>query len=109
MKTYAICGLSSRAIGHFAIPFLGNPKLPEFEDYSAHARLVAILDMDRERVAAWTNGTIPTFIGQTFCATLNSPEAVRDGGSHPSIFDFRHRRWRTILAATRGGISERAT
>ncbi|MDD5705311.1 MAG: Gfo/Idh/MocA family oxidoreductase [Kiritimatiellae bacterium] len=50
MKTYVICGLSGRAIGHFALPLIGNPKLPEYGDYSAHGRLVAILDIDRERV-----------------------------------------------------------
>ena len=53
MKTYALCGLSARGIAHFALPLTGNAKLPEYGDYSAHGRLVAIVDNDPERVAAF--------------------------------------------------------
>jgi predicted dehydrogenase len=69
MKTYAICGLSSRAIGHFALPLIGNPKLPEYGDYSAHGRLVAILDLDPERVAAFNQNqgcSIPYYPADAF-------------------------------------------
>ena len=50
MKTYAICGISARAVGQFILPFIGNPKLPEYGDFTKHGRIVAILDADRERV-----------------------------------------------------------
>ena len=50
MKTYAICGLSGRAVGQFVLPLIGNPKLPEYGDFSKHGKIVAVLDIDRERV-----------------------------------------------------------
>lgn len=50
MKTYAICGMSSRAIGHFVLPLMGNPKLPEYGNYSKYGRVVGVLDIDEERV-----------------------------------------------------------
>lgn len=50
MKKYAICGFSNRCIGHFAVPLIGNPKLPEYGNFSNYGKLVAILDVDEERV-----------------------------------------------------------
>ncbi|MEO6848639.1 MAG: Gfo/Idh/MocA family oxidoreductase, partial [Chthoniobacterales bacterium] len=61
MKTYAICGLSSRAIGNFVLPLLGNPKLPEYGDYRAHGKIVAVLDMDPERVATFNRNQGTSF------------------------------------------------
>ncbi|HRJ72138.1 MAG TPA: Gfo/Idh/MocA family oxidoreductase [Terrimicrobiaceae bacterium] len=61
MKTYVICGLSSRGIAQFALPLIGHPKLPEYGDFSAHGKLVGILDLDRERVEAF-NGNMGTAI-----------------------------------------------
>ena len=49
---YAICGLSRRAVGMFALPLLGGPQVGR-EDYSACGDFVAILDIDRERVEAF--------------------------------------------------------
>jgi len=49
LKTrYAICGLSARAIYHFALPLLG--KSNSEEDFSGETEIVGILDLDRERV-----------------------------------------------------------
>lgn len=50
MKTYAICGISSRAVGQFILPLIGNPKLPEYGDFSKYGKVVAVLDADKERV-----------------------------------------------------------
>lgn len=50
---YAICGLSSRAIGMYALPLLGNPELPQYGDFSDRGELVAILDIDKGRVQAF--------------------------------------------------------
>ena len=49
MKTYAICGLSSRAIAEFAIPLIGIRELPEYGDFSQYGRIAAFLDIDAER------------------------------------------------------------
>lgn len=65
MKTkYVLCGLSSRALGMFALPLIGNPRLPQYGDFSAHGDLVGLLDVDRERLRAFnqSQGTaIPTY------------------------------------------------
>ena len=50
---YAICGLSSRALGMYALPLLGDPRYPQYGDYSAHGELVGLLDLDRERLEAF--------------------------------------------------------
>ena len=65
MRTrYAICGLSSRALGMYALPLLGDPRYPQYGDYSAHGELVGLLDLDRERLAAFNERAgvaIPTY------------------------------------------------
>jgi predicted dehydrogenase len=50
MKTYAVCGLSARAIGQYMLPLIGSPRLPEFGDLRPYGKLVAVLDIDRERI-----------------------------------------------------------
>ena len=49
-RRFALCGLSTRGIYHFALPLLGknDPAEPRFTDCG---ELVGILDTDRERVA----------------------------------------------------------
>ena len=47
---YALCGLSSRAIGMYALPLLGNPEFAQYGNFSRYGELVAILDIDPERV-----------------------------------------------------------
>ncbi len=53
MKTYAICGLSGRAIAHFVLPLMGNRRLPEYGDFSKYGKVVGILDVDEDRVRAF--------------------------------------------------------
>ncbi|GAA1628723.1 Gfo/Idh/MocA family oxidoreductase [Kribbella alba] len=49
-RRYALCGLSNRGLSLFALPLLGNSAE---SDLSAHGELVAILDIDEERVASF--------------------------------------------------------
>jgi predicted dehydrogenase len=49
-RRYALCGLSNRGLSLFALPLLGNSAET---DLSAHGELVAILDIDEERVASF--------------------------------------------------------
>jgi predicted dehydrogenase len=49
MKSYAICGLSCRAIAEFLIPLTGIEKLPEYGDFSKYGRIAALLDIDVKR------------------------------------------------------------
>ncbi|MBA2362468.1 MAG: Gfo/Idh/MocA family oxidoreductase [Chloroflexia bacterium] len=64
MTRYAICGLSRRALGMYALPLLGSPLFPGYGDYSAHGELVGILDIDMERVRAFNTeqgSAIPSY------------------------------------------------
>jgi predicted dehydrogenase len=47
---YALCGLSARAVSMYALPLLGKA---EDGGYSDYGELVAILDLDQERIAAF--------------------------------------------------------
>lgn len=81
MKTYAICGLSTRGIAQFALPLIGNARLPEYGNYSAHGRLVAIVDNDPERVAAFNTNqgqAIPYYPPEAFDRMIaeRNPEVV---------------------------------
>ncbi len=61
---YAICGLSNRALGMYALPLLGSSLFPEYGDYSAHGELGGILDIDLERVRAFNaeqGSAIPSY------------------------------------------------
>jgi predicted dehydrogenase len=65
---YAICGLSLRGIYQYALPLLGRNRAggPNFDD---RAELVAILDLDRGRVAEFcrqTSRTIPCYAPGAF-------------------------------------------
>lgn len=53
---YAICGLSSRALGMYALPLLGSPLFPESGDFSSYGELAGILDADQGRIQAF-NGS----------------------------------------------------
>ncbi len=55
-KRYVVCGLSSRGLNMFVLPLLGGGD--GVEDQSMHGTLVAIVDNDAERVAAF-NATRP--------------------------------------------------
>ena len=55
MKTYAICGISNRAVGQFILPLIGNPKLPEYGDFSQYGKVVAVMDVDRARVETFNH------------------------------------------------------
>jgi predicted dehydrogenase len=46
-RRYAMCGLSNRGLGLFALPLLGEVD----DDYSSQGELVAVVDIDAERVA----------------------------------------------------------
>ena len=62
-KRYALCGLSTRAIYHFALPLLGVSK-QESSSFSACCDLVGILDIDPERVDLFlenVNRSIPVY------------------------------------------------
>lgn len=48
---YALCGLSIRAIYHFLLPLLGKREGEGANNFSATSEVVAIYDIDRERVA----------------------------------------------------------
>ena len=61
MKTYAICGISNRAVGQFILPLAGNSKLPEYGDFSQYGKVVAILDADRERVETFNRNQGTSF------------------------------------------------
>lgn len=52
---YAICGLSSRALGMYALPLLGSPLFPEYGDFSQYGELVGILDIDLQRLQAFND------------------------------------------------------
>src|SRR4051795_7379985 len=47
-RRYALCGLSNRGLSLFALPLLGDSA---DSDMSAHGELVAVVDIDEERVA----------------------------------------------------------
>lgn len=49
-KTFALCGLSTRAIYHFALPLLGAGG-PGTNDFSGTCKLAGILDLDTRRAA----------------------------------------------------------
>ncbi|MCC7351764.1 MAG: Gfo/Idh/MocA family oxidoreductase [Phycisphaerales bacterium] len=54
-RRYAVVGLSNRAIGQYVLPMIGHPKLPEYGNYSQHAEVVAVSDIDPARVEAFNN------------------------------------------------------
>lgn len=58
-RRYAIFGLSNRAIAQYILPFLGRPDLPEYGDYTQYGQVVAICDIDADRVAVF-NGAMET-------------------------------------------------
>lgn len=60
-KRYAVCGLSNRAIAHFALPLIGNKDLPEYGDWSEYGEIVGILDLDKERVEAFNRNQRTNF------------------------------------------------
>jgi predicted dehydrogenase len=63
-KRYAICGLSGRALGMYALPLLASPLFPELGDYSSYGELAGILDVDKERIRAFNaaqGATIPAY------------------------------------------------
>jgi predicted dehydrogenase len=81
MNSYAVCGLSARAIAQFVLPMIGNSRLPEFGDYSSHCRLVAILDIDEQRVQAFNRAqqcSIPYYSPDAFgrMITETNPDVV---------------------------------
>ncbi len=55
MKTYAICGISTRAIAQFIMPLVGKPNLPLLGNFTKYGKVVAILDADPERVKAFNS------------------------------------------------------
>ena len=85
---YAICGLSRRAVGMFALPLLGDPQVST-EDYSAYGEIVAILDIDRGRVEAFNarQGTdIPVYAPEDFDRMVSevAPDVVIVAGPDAS-------------------------
>lgn len=61
---YAICGLSNRALGMYALPLLGGPHVPPSDDFSAYGELVGLLDLDQGRLRAFNarhGTTLPTY------------------------------------------------
>jgi predicted dehydrogenase len=69
MKKYAICGLSTRAIGHYVLPLTGCRKLPEFGDFSSYGMVCGIQDVDTERVELFLKNMdldIPVYGGDQF-------------------------------------------
>lgn len=80
-RNYAICGLSSRALSMYALPLIGDPRFPEFGDFSASSKLVGILDLDQERVSAFNQGlgtSIPAYSPDEFDRMVaeNLPDVV---------------------------------
>jgi predicted dehydrogenase len=78
---YVICGLSGRALGMFALPLLGDPRFPQYGDFSAHGELVGLLDLDRERLRAFNDSlgtTIPIYGPADFDRMIaeTAPDAV---------------------------------
>lgn len=55
-KRYAICGLSTRAIYHFALPILGDIRKGG-NDFSGRCELVGILDFDHARMVEFVTKT----------------------------------------------------
>ena len=49
---YAICGLSTRAVGNFLLPLLGRPSNYSDRDFSSLGEVVGVLDADLGRVGA---------------------------------------------------------
>jgi predicted dehydrogenase len=69
---YALCGLSTRGIYHFALPLLGLNREggPNFD---AHSELVGIIDLDLERVAAFLGKigrSIPSYRPEEFARMI---------------------------------------
>lgn len=64
-RRYALAGLSTRSIYHFALPLMGlASKEAGGNDFSAHSEVVGILDFDRARVEAFqakTGRAIPAY------------------------------------------------
>ncbi len=78
---YALCGLSSRAIGMYALPLLGNPEMSQYGDFSRYGELVAILDIDPERVQAFNEAQatdVPVYTPGEFGSMVQEsrPEVV---------------------------------
>lgn len=94
MKTkYAICGLSSRALGMFALPLLGDPRFPQYGDFSAHGELVGLLDVDLARLRAFNArlGTaIPAYDPEGFDRMLaeTAPDVVIVAGPDGTHADY---------------------
>lgn len=80
-KRYAVCGLSSRALGMYVLPLLDHPLSPAHERFSDHGELVGILDVDLGRIEAFNdrNGTsIPAYTPDSFDRMLDevAPDAI---------------------------------
>ncbi|HVX46349.1 MAG TPA: Gfo/Idh/MocA family oxidoreductase [Mycobacteriales bacterium] len=75
---YAICGLSNRGISLFVMPLLGVGE----SDLSAHGELVAIVDVDRERVEQFnaqpTHASVPYYSPDEFdrMVTETEPDTI---------------------------------
>ncbi|HEU5329197.1 MAG TPA: Gfo/Idh/MocA family oxidoreductase, partial [Thermomicrobiales bacterium] len=84
---YALCGLSARAVSMYALPLLGKA---EDGGYSDYGELVAILDLDQERIAAFNASqglAIPTYRPDEFDRLVaeTRPDVVIAAGP-----DFTH-------------------
>jgi predicted dehydrogenase len=78
-RRYAIAGLSTRSIYHFALPLLGLVSQDAAgNDFSDHSEVVGILDCDAERVRAFLQKIgreIPVFAGSEMEAMVRETRA----------------------------------
>lgn len=101
-RRYAICGLSNRAIHEYALPLLGNGTFVLAEDdYSRVGTLVAIVDVDPARTAAFlerTGSSVPFYLPDDFERMVDetAPDCVVVAGP-----DFTHERF-AVAALNRG-------
>lgn len=102
-RRYALCGLSSRGLRLFGVPLLGASGPNDTGvDLSAHGELVAIVDVDPERVARF-NGQlsrpIPSYLPGAFerMVVETSPDVVLVASP-----DHTHAEY--VVAALRSGV-----
>jgi predicted dehydrogenase len=100
---YAICGLSARAVYHFALPLLGKSTGVGAQDFSAQSEIVGILDLDPQRVSQFCEKfdlRIPCFSPEQGAEALiaeTRPDVLLVAGPDHSHCDH-------ILAGLRAGI-----